>query len=459
MIRLGFRMAILALPVAGLVACEAEPRYPITPGQPLGQGGLTVDQPRYPIQQGQTPPPAYPPTTAPPAYTPPPSDEGTPPRAAPSGQVETQTLGAPGSPPPHSDYPPPPPPPIPGASYPPTADNADLRGRQTDGLPRLRPAPPPALETPRTVQVQPFETVYDVAERVRTPIRAIIDLNGLRPPYTLTAGTILRIPPPVIYTVAEGDTLFGVARRFSIDPRSLANLNDLPLETRVKPGQRLALPSLVKDKGPNTAARGARPEGLTEAAAEMATVVPYARPGHMSPAPPTSYARPPVGKADDTGERAATEPLPSRPETASASDTEVVALGKGKFTWPVKGEIISTYGPKGAGQRNDGINIAATTGDSIKAAAAGTVVYAGNSIPAFGNLVLVKHPGGWATLYGNLGKITVKNNAAVAQGQEVGVAGLSGAVDKSQVHFEIRYAPNPHDKAKPYDPTTLLPGG
>jgi len=451
-------MAVLALPVAGLAACEASPRYAITPGQPMGQGGMSVDQPRYPIQQGQTPPPAaYPPTTAQPTYTaPPPSDEGAPPRAAPMGNVETQTLGAPGSTPPHSDYPPPQPPP---SSYPSTYDqNGDLRGRQTDGLPRLRPAPPPALETPRTVQVQPFESVYDVAERVRTPIRAIIDLNGLRPPYTLTAGTILRIPPPVIYTVKEGDTLFGVARRFSIDPRSLANLNDIPLETRVKPGQRLALPSLVKDKGQNTAARGDRPEGLAEAAAEMATAMPYARPVHVPPAtPPTSYPKPPLSKTDEAGERTAAEPLPPRPETPPASDSEVVALGKGKFAWPVKGEILSAYGPKGAGQRNDGVNIAATTGDSVKAAAAGTVVYAGNSIPAFGNLVLVKHPGGWATLYGNLGKITVKNNAAVTQGQEVGTAGISGSVDKPQVHFEIRYAPNPHDKAKPYDPATLLP--
>ena len=123
----------------------------------------------------------------------------------------------------------------------------------------------------------------------------------------------------------------------------------------------------------------------------------------------------------------------------------------------MKGEILSNYGPKGAGQRNDGVNIAAVAGDPVKAAAAGTVVYAGNSIPAFGNLVLVKHSGGWATLYGNLGKITVKNNAQVAQGQEVGTAGVSGSVDRPQVHFEIRYAQNPHDKAKPYDPAGLLP--
>jgi murein DD-endopeptidase MepM/ murein hydrolase activator NlpD len=263
---------------------------------------------------------------------------------------------------------------------------------------------------------------------------------------------MLRVPQPVVYTVREGDTLFGVARRFSIDPRSLANLNDIPLETRVKPGQRLALPSLVQDKGVNPQARGGRPEGLA-APKEMAAGNAYPRP---SPTQPAS-SRSGVGKGDLSSEHAATEPLPPRVETPAASEAQIVALGKGKFTWPVKGEILSAYGPKGAGQRNDGVNIAASTGDSVKAAAAGTVVYAGNSIPAFGNLVLVKHPGGWATLYGNLGKITVKNNAPVSQGQEVGVAGVSGAVDKPQVHFEIRYAQNAPDKAKPYDPASLLP--
>jgi murein DD-endopeptidase MepM/ murein hydrolase activator NlpD len=288
------------------------------------------------------------------------------------------------------------------------------------------------------VQVQPFENVYDVAERVRTPLRALIELNGLRPPYVLTPGMVLRVPPPVIYTVGEGDTLFGVARRFSIDPRSLANLNDFAMETRLRPGQMLALPSLVQDKGPNREARGPRPTGL-EAQTRLAA---------------GAEARPGAGRA--SAERPAVEPLPPRPSTPSASEAEIASLGRGKFIWPVHGEVLSTFGPKGPGQRNDGVNIAATPGEAVRAAAAGTVVYAGNSIPAFGNLVLVKHPGGWATLYGNLGRITVSNNAQVSQGQELGTAGVSGAVDRPQVHFEIRYAQDPHDKARPYDPAGLL---
>jgi murein DD-endopeptidase MepM/ murein hydrolase activator NlpD len=441
MIRFTCQMGLVGLGVAALAGCTAEPRYPIDPNQPLGQGGLAVAQPRYSMNPQ--------PSVAPAPQQPPPQvasseadDEGAPPRAAPMRPIATQTLGAPGT------APPPPPPP---------GEDAELRGRQSSGGPYARPAPPPALETPRDVQVQPFENLYDLAERTRTPIRAIIDANNLRPPYTLVPGSVLRIPSPAVYTVAEGDTLFGVARRFSIDPQSLANLNDIPLETRVRSGQRLALPSLVHDRGPIAGANGGRPEGLGDQSAQAPSTEDR-RASHINWAKASGANTLGARSSETLASTAAPEP-PPRVETPAASDSDIASLGRGKFVWPVHGEILSTFGPKGPGQRNDGVNIAAPTGEIVKASAAGVVVYAGDSIPAFGNLVLVKHPGGWATLYGNLGKITVRDNAEVAQGQEIGVAGVSGAVDRAQVHFEIRYSPNPKDKAKPYDPASLLPGG
>ncbi|MGC8001600.1 murein hydrolase activator EnvC family protein, partial [Salmonella enterica] len=69
---------------------------------------------------------------------------------------------------------------------------------------------------------------------------------------------------------------------------------------------------------------------------------------------------------------------------------------------PVRGEILSGFGPKGPSQRNDGVNIRVNTGEAIRAAAAGDVVYAGDQVPGFGNLVLIKHADGWVTAYGHL---------------------------------------------------------
>jgi murein DD-endopeptidase MepM/ murein hydrolase activator NlpD len=92
----------------------------------------------------------------------------------------------------------------------------------------------------------------------------------------------------------------------------------------------------------------------------------------------------------------------------------------------------------------------------VRAAAAGDVVYAGNLVPGFGNLVLIKHEDGWITAYAHLSRTEVKIKDHVSQGDEIGQAGESGGATQSEVYFEIRYAPTPRDKAKPVDPALLL---
>ena len=147
--------------------------------------------------------------------------------------------------------------------------------------------------------------------------------------------------------------------------------------------------------------------------------------------------------------------IPSQP---TASDAEISALGRGRFIWPIRGDILATYGPKATvGQRNDGINIRAETGETVRAAAAGDVVYAGDQVPGFGNLVLVKHADGWVTAYGHLARSDVKMQQKVVQGQQLGTVGQTGGVAEPQLHFEVRYAPTPADRARPIDPTLVLP--
>jgi murein DD-endopeptidase MepM/ murein hydrolase activator NlpD len=141
---------------------------------------------------------------------------------------------------------------------------------------------------------------------------------------------------------------------------------------------------------------------------------------------------------------------------ANADDNEAVVAGRGLFLWPVKGELIQKFGPSGPA-RNDGIDLGATKGDAVRSAAAGEVVYAGNAVQGFGNLVLIKHDGGWVTAYAHLANISVKMRQQVTQGQEIGMVGQSGGVDRPQLHFEVRYAPTPSDKARPIDPMLVLP--
>lgn len=108
------------------------------------------------------------------------------------------------------------------------------------------------------------------------------------------------------------------------------------------------------------------------------------------------------------------------------------------FVWPVKGQVISQFGPKAGGEYNDGINIAAREGEPIVAAADGEVVYSGNELRGYGNMVIVRHPGNIMTAYAHASRILVNKGDRVRQGAAVALVGKSGGLDKAQVHFGIR---------------------
>jgi murein DD-endopeptidase MepM/ murein hydrolase activator NlpD len=114
----------------------------------------------------------------------------------------------------------------------------------------------------------------------------------------------------------------------------------------------------------------------------------------------------------------------------------------------VRGRILSTFGPKADGLHNDGINIAARAGAPVIAAENGVVVYAGNELRGFGNLLLVRHADGWITAYAHLDKMLVKKGQKVTRGQAIGTVGTSGGVSQPQLHFEIRRGTQAVDPAK-----------
>ena len=322
---------------------------------------------------------------------------------------------------------------------------------------RPRPKPVPAREIPREVTVQPGETLNDIGERLRTPVQAIADMNGLTPPYRVAPGTKLLIPPPLVYEVQAGDTYEGVGRRFSIDPRSIANLNDLEFEQGLRTGQKLALPPLVRDLGSSAEASGPTPLG-----ARLGTAPLPSRPATAHTRRPSRTAADAAAAVAAVAAAASRKPsaaptTPTEPPPPAAASPDLLAAGKGRFEWPVHGDVVSGYGPKGAGLRNDGVNIAAAEGTPVHAAAAGEVVYAGSSVPGFGNLVLIRHAGGWVTAYGHLAKINVKMQAIVSRESVIGQVGRTGNVDAPQLHFEIRHAASAAEKPKPVDPSQFLP--
>ena len=123
----------------------------------------------------------------------------------------------------------------------------------------------------------------------------------------------------------------------------------------------------------------------------------------------------------------------------------------GQFAWPLKGNIISRFGPGESGAKNNGIDIAAPIGTPIRAAADGVVAYAGDSIAVFGGLILITHGSGWVSAYGHANRIDVVRGQKVTKGQVIGLSGDTGYASKPKLHFELR-----KDRV-PINPMTQLP--
>jgi len=111
----------------------------------------------------------------------------------------------------------------------------------------------------------------------------------------------------------------------------------------------------------------------------------------------------------------------------------------GDFQWPARGVMLSGYGAQDAGQFNDGINMVFPEKSTFCAAADGKVVYVGNKILGYGNLILVKHKDGWMSVYAHVREFRVARGDRVSRGQVLGVAGSRDQAQITQLHFEIRH--------------------
>jgi murein DD-endopeptidase MepM/ murein hydrolase activator NlpD len=154
-------------------------------------------------------------------------------------------------------------------------------------------------------------------------------------------------------------------------------------------------------------------------------------------------AAPPLAAAPAGAEPAT--PLPETPALAAAPQQQAVLAPPApppraarSFLWPVRGRVLATYGERGGGLHNDGINIAAAKGTPVHAAENGVVAYAGNEIRGFGNLLLIKHADGFMTAYAHNDALLVQHGDVVRRGQVVARVGQTGNVAQPQLHFEVR---------------------
>lgn len=230
------------------------------------------------------------------------------------------------------------------------------------------------------------------------------------------AGATQKISTPkygATYEVQKGDTVYHIATTNGITPLDLALWNDIPPPYTIHPGQRVRL---------------------------------YPRNGKAPPPPPSTTAM------------VVPAPRPSTPSSSSSSSSSTPTpppavttrptAGNLAWRWPADGQVISTYL---AGEpTRQGLDIAGSAGQPVRAASDGVVVYSGAGLVGYGELIIIKHNSEWLSAYGHNRKRMVTEGQRVTAGQQIAEMGRTAA-PRDMLHFEIRF------DGKPVDPQLYLP--
>lgn len=219
-------------------------------------------------------------------------------------------------------------------------------------------------------------------------------------------------PTSGTHVVRLGETLYAIAWRYGWDYKELASANSIYSPYTIYPGQ-----SIYFSKGH----KPAKP---------IRNTVSKPNKNLTNSAPPVN---PPVASAYKT---------PPKQQPTAATN------GKITWYWPANGPVIANF--SSVSPINKGIDIGGSIGESVLAAAAGTVVYAGSGLLGYGNLVIIKHNDRYLSAYAHNRRLLVKENQQVKARQPIAEIGSSGT-DKVKLHFEIRR------NGKPVNPTRYLP--
>lgn len=215
-------------------------------------------------------------------------------------------------------------------------------------------------------------------------------------------------PPPEFHQVQRGDTLFRIGWNYCLRYQDIAFWNRLDSPDRILVGQRLRLWA---------------PGSAIPPASRLAVNT-------------TATAPRPVAAAATAAPK---KEIYSKPSSSSAGKS---------WEWPSQGKVVSRFNPSVPGR--NGIRISGSSGQTVKAASPGQIVYTGSSLPGYGTLIIVEHSGGLLSAYGYLGKLYVKEGDSVRKGQTIAELG-AGSDNKPALHFEIR------KNGQPVNPLRYLP--
>ncbi len=259
------------------------------------------------------------------------------------------------------------------------------------------------------------------------------------------------------YEVSRGDTLYFIAYVTDKDVKDIISYNKLTPPYTIHPGQKLRLWRPAYNP-PSYGGTGAGPVVATTSSVAAA---PVAASSSVSPPKPSKNSN--AAKAHNTQKVVKKDPVKtidqSKTKEYVGSNTQQnvnknVSKPKpqntkvDKWLWPTKGRVVKNF--SAGDQGNKGIDIAGQRGQAITSTAAGTVVYSGNALRGYGNLVIVKHNEHYLSAYAHNDRLLVKEGQSVKAGQKIATMGSSGT-NNVRLHFEIRY------QGKSVNPKRYLP--
>jgi murein DD-endopeptidase MepM/ murein hydrolase activator NlpD len=300
-----------------------------------------------------------------------------------------------------------------------------------------------------TYTVKPGDTLYDIGMKYGVEPEDIARVNALANPTALQVGQQLNIPtgsgsaasPAGTYTVANGDTLSGIADRFTVSQSALAAANGLSEPYRLQVGQQLHIPA-----GGGTAPAAAATNGSNYIVVAGDTLSGIA---DMFGVSGTAIASANGLNNPNSLRDGQSLVIPARLEPSGRGGRRL------SFVWPAAGNITGYFHEVGnlwTKGYHEGLDIGASFGSVIRAAEDGVVVEADTGWNSgYGTYVKLDHGEGIVTLYGHMSQLAAKPGQEVRRGQLIGYVGSTGASTGPHLHFEVRV-----DGAK-LDPLLYLP--
>ena len=237
-------------------------------------------------------------------------------------------------------------------------------------------------------KVKKGDNLFSISRQFNIPIQELIKVNKIQEPYKIFPNQSIFIPQNKKHIVVKGETLYSISRYYETTVFTLAKYNNIKNVNNIKVGKELIIP-----------------------------------------------------KRSEKIKKIETKKWDSNFKKQKIENSKIVVLRDkrtSKFIWPVKGKLLSKYGKSKEGFYNDGINIDSKKGTKVISSQAGKVIYCGNEIPGYGNLILIKHSKNWITAYAHLNEVFTEKGKKVSKGEIIGSVGNTGNVRSPQLHFEIR---------------------